>query len=205
MDGIDPMIIDSHQHFWKYNTNDYVWMEDWMTGLKTDHEPEELEPLMSEIGVTGTVAVQARQLVEETDYLLGLTRKHPWILGVVGWLDFAAPDLEEEIARYAQHEKLVGLRELIHDMDDPEYAISSVHRNAIGIIGTYDLAYDLLVRPAHIPAATQLVDSFPNQRFIVDHIAKPDIAGEEIEPWKSLIIELGRRPHVYCKLSGMAT
>lgn len=199
------MIIDAHQHFWNYNPTDYVWMEDWMHRLKSDHEPQDLKPLMDAIGVTGTVAVQARQMVRETDYLLHLAQQHDWILGVVGWFDFSASDLDETIQRYAENRKLVGVRELIHDMPDPEYAISDTHTNAIRIIERADLAYDLLLRPAHIPAAIKLVDRFPNQRFIVDHIAKPDISSHEIEPWKTRISALAQRPHVYCKLSGMVT
>lgn len=199
------MTIDAHQHFWKYNGSDYVWMEDWMSRLKSDHEPRHLKPLMDTVGIDGTVAVQARQMVSETDYLLDLAREHDWILGVVGWFDFSASDLEETIERYAENSQLVGVRELIHDMADPQYAISQTHTNAVRMIGNSHLAYDLLLRPTHIPSAIKLVDMFPNQRFIVDHIAKPDISGYEIEPWKTRITELAQRPNVYCKLSGMTT
>lgn len=199
------MIIDAHQHFWKYNSSDYVWMKEWMHRLKSDHEPQHLKPLIDEVGVTGTVAVQARQMARETDYLLDLAWRYDWILGVVGWFDFSSADLERNVERYAENSQLVGVRELIHDMADPEYATSQTHTNAIRIIGAVHLAYDLLLRPAHIPAATKLVDMFPNQRFIVDHIAKPDISGHQTEPWKTRITELARRPNVYCKLSGMVT
>jgi L-fuconolactonase len=199
------MIIDAHQHFWKYNPSDYVWMEDWMHVLKSDHEPQHLRPLIDAVGVSGTVAVQARQMISETDYLLELAGDHEWILGVVGWFDFSAGNLEETVENYAENSRLVGVRELIHDMADPEYAISRTHTNAIRIIGKSDLTYDLLLRPQHIAAAIKLVDLFPDQRFVVDHIAKPNIAANTMEPWKTQISILAERPNVYCKLSGMVT
>jgi L-fuconolactonase len=205
MNNSELPIIDAHQHFWKYNARDYVWMEEWMSVLRQDHEPTHLKPQMDSAGVTGTIAVQARQMEEETEYLLDLADKHPWICGVVGWVDFSAPDLGERINSFTRHEKLVGMRELIHDMLDPEYAVSELHMNGVGLVGRHGLTYDLLLRPMHIPAAIQLVDRFPNQRFVVDHIAKPEIATGVMEPWKTQIAELARRPHVFCKLSGMVT
>lgn len=205
LEGRSQMIIDAHQHFWKHNTSDYVWMEDWMHRLKSDHEPHHLKQLINKVDVSGTIAVQARQMIKETDYLLNLAAESKWILGVVGWFDFSAEDLEQTVERYAENSRLVGARELIHDMADPDYAISRTHTNAIRIIGESDLAYDLLLRPQHIPAAIKLVDMFPNQRFIVDHIAKPDISDHEIEPWKTQISLIAERPNVYCKLSGMVT
>ncbi len=198
-------MIDAHQHFWDYNDHDYVWMDETMAVLKQNHGPDRFVPLMDDIGVQGSIAVQARQMNRETSYLLDLASRNQWILGVVGWLDCTATDLEKQIERLAVHPALKGFRELIHDMPDTDYADSPAHRNAVKLLGTYDLSYDLLLKPPYLPAAIRLVDSLPDQRFIVDHIAKPAIASGEMEPWRGLITEIARRPNVYCKLSGMVT
>ena len=199
------MTVDAHQHFWSYNESDYVWMGEGMDILRHDHTPEDLAPLLRDAGVAGTVAVQARQMVQETEYLLALSHQYDWIHGVVGWLDFKSGNLEADLERYSGDDKLKGLRELIHDMPDPEYAVSRQHTEAIRRLGSYNLTYDLLLRPEHIEPATRLVDAFPRQLFVIDHIAKPDIAGGAIEPWRSAITEIAKREHVYCKLSGMVT
>lgn len=199
------MVVDAHQHFWKYNETDYPWMNERMEKLKADHTPEQLYPLLQEAGVDGTVAVQARQMAAETEYLLDLSHRHGWIVGVVGWFDFSSPDLDSELERYGDDSKLKGARELIHDMPDPEYAVSPDHLRAVGLLAQFGLTYDLLLRPEHIEPATRLVDRYPNQRFVIDHIAKPNIGQGELSPWRERITEIARRPNVYCKLSGMVT
>lgn len=199
------MVVDAHQHFWRYNDQDYVWMDDRMQILRKDHTPKDLSPLLTAAGVDGTVAVQARQMVAETDFLLHLSDRYDWILGVVGWFDFGSHGLEAEVERYSANPKLVGARELIHDMPDPEYAVTSEHHRAVGLLEQYGLSYDLLLRPEHIEPATRLVDMYPNQRFVIDHIGKPDIAGGALSPWRERMMEIARRQNVYCKLSGMVT
>ncbi|MFW6387819.1 MAG: amidohydrolase family protein [bacterium] len=199
------MTIDAHQHFWTYNDTDYTWIGETMAPLRRDHTPEDLLPQLRQVGVDGTVAVQARRLVRETDYLLALSDTHEWIRGVVGWVDFASDELEVQLEYYGAHANMKGVRELIHDMPDTDYAMSDVHRKAVGLLGRYGLTYDLLLRPQHIAAATRLVDLYPEQPFVIDHIAKPNIAAGEMSPWREHIEEIARRPHVYCKLSGMVT
>ena len=201
------MRIDSHQHFWDYAAYaaDYVWMSGEYGVLRRDFLPADLAPLLQEAGFDGTVAVQARELVVETDWLLGLADATPWILGVVGWVDICAPDAEPLVERYAAHPKLKGLRLLIHDRPDPEFAVSPVHVRGIGWLARHGLTYDLLLKPQHLGPATRLVDRFPGQQFVVDHIAKPDIAGGRLSPWREDIRELARRPNVFCKVSGLVT
>jgi L-fuconolactonase len=180
-------------------------MDDRMETLKADHTPEDLRPHLQEAGIDGTVAVQARQMVQETDYLLDISHRYNWVMGVVGWFDFNSESLEAQIEEYSSDPRLKGARELIHDMSDPEYAVSKEHVRAIGLLGEYGLTYDLLLRPQHIEPATRLVDRYPEQPFVIDHIAKPNIAQQELSPWRERMIEIGRRPNVYCKLSGMVT
>lgn len=197
--------IDAHQHFWNYNDDDYMWMTGPLKMLARDFSPDHLKPLLDESGFDGTVAVQARQMLQETEYLLSLSEAHPWIFGVVGWFDFASEDLEKDLERIGAHPKLKGVRELIHDMPDAEYAVSDPHVRGITALRRYGLTYDLLLKPPHLPAATKLVDMFPDQPFVVDHIAKPLIKDGVFEPWRSGMQNLAKREHVCCKLSGMVT
>ena len=202
-------IIDAHQHFWRYNEREYDWMSENQGVLKRDHLPDELAGLMAAAGVGGTVAVQARRTLDETSWLLELAAEHEFIRGVVGWVDFTAADLEATLDRLSANPLLKGVRELIHDMPDPEYATSSTHVAGVRAAGRAGLSYDLLLKPPHLEPATRLVDLLPEQRFVVDHIAKPDIANGRasgrLEPWAGDICELALRPNVYCKLSGLVT
>ncbi len=201
------MRIDAHQHFWDYEAHpaDYVWMRGEYGALRRGFLPADLAPLLRATGVDGTVAVQARELVGETDWLLELADATPWILGVVGWVDICAPDAEPVIARYAAHPKLKGLRMLIHDRPDVEFAVSPAHVRGLGWLARHGLSYDLLLRPEHLGPATRLVDRLPDQPFVIDHLAKPDIAGGVLSPWREDIREIARRPNVFCKVSALVT
>jgi L-fuconolactonase len=201
------MRIDSHQHFWTFagHETEYVWMTGDYAVLGRDYDPEALRPLLAAAGFGGTIAVQAREMRKETDYLLQLAATYSEIKGVVGWLDLCEPNIQQELERYADQSKLKGLRMLIHDRPDPDFAISGAHVNGVSKLSKFGLTYDLLLKPPHLPAAIQLVDRLPNQMFVVDHIAKPDIRNKVMEPWRSLVRDLGRRPNVYCKLSSVIT
>ncbi len=201
------MRIDSHQHFWTFtgNETDYVWMTGDYAVLGRDYGVEALRPLLKASGFEGTIAVQAREMRKETDYLLQLAANHAEIKGVVGWLDLCALGIEHELAEYADQKKLKGLRMLIHDRADLDFAISEPHLNGVSKLASFGLTYDLLLKSPHLPAAIKLVDRLPNQMFVVDHIAKPDIKNQIMEPWRNLMQDLARRPNVYCKLSSVIT
>ena len=201
------MKIDSHQHFWKFfgNEKDYVWMMDEYSLLKKNFDPEDLIPLLNLVDFDGTVAVQAREMPKENDYLLDLAKKFDFIKGVVGWLDLCDPKIENYLERYDDQPKLKGLRMLIHDRLDLEFASSPNHVRGVGLLERHGLTYDLLLKPQHIRASTALVDHLPNQKFVIDHIAKPDIKMGLFEPWGKEIAALAERPNVYCKLSSLIT
>lgn len=204
-------ILDAHQHFWAYNTREYGWMGPGMDALRRDHLPAELEPQLRDVGVVGTVAVQARRALTETDWLLRLAEEHGFIRGVVGWVDLRDSDLPNRLERLATHPRMVGIRELLHDMPDPDFATSPEHVRAVALLAPLDLAYDLLVRAPQLPAAIRLVDRFPEQRFILDHIAKPIMTpGSRPDDdanlaWARGLRTLAERPNVTCKLSGLVT
>ncbi len=197
--------IDAHQHFWIYNPADYGWMTSDMAALWRDFLPGDLQTLLDGAGMDASVAVQARRMVEETAWLLELAERHPSILGVVGWVDFDSESLEPQLEGFAAHPKMKGVRELIHDMADDDYALSDVHVRAMALLESHRLTYDLLLKPPHLRPATALVDRFPNQPFVVDHIAKPDIRSGAMAPWDRDLRALAERPNVHCKLSGMVT
>jgi L-fuconolactonase len=201
------MKIDAHHHIWNYvgYETDYVWMTDDFSVLKHDFSMVDFEPLLNSMGYQGAVAVQAREMVAETDFLLAAAGANPMIKAVVGWLDLCSADVERQLEHYSGHPKLMGLRMLIHDREDVDFAVSVPHLNGTSKLEKFNLTYDLLLKPPHLPAAIKLVDALPNQKFVVDHIAKPDIKNQVFEPWLTGIKSIARRPNVYCKLSSVIT
>ena len=200
------MKIDSHQHYWHFNTADYGWMGEDMSGIKRDFLPTDLLPELKSIDFDGSVAVQARQSLEETNWLLQLADEHPHIKGVVGWLDLQSEQAEEQIAAFAKHPKAVGVRHVIHDEEDIDFMLRPAFIRGVQLLEKYHLAYDILIFPTHLANTIEFVKQFSEkQTFVVDHIAKPLIKDGIVSPWKEDIAALATFPNVYCKLSGMVT
>lgn len=201
------MRLDSHQHFWNYTANpdDFPWMTDSLQALKRNYLPTDLAPLRADAGIDGTIAVQARELEAETDFLLQLAAGDPSIRGVVGWVDLCEPDIEARLERWSGNPVLKGFRMLIHDRENPDFADSKDHARGVGKLGRFGLTYDLLLRTIHLPSALRLVDRFPDQPFVIDHIAKPAMDGSDWPEWETGIRDIAQRPHVLCKLSGLVT
>jgi L-fuconolactonase len=199
------MRIDSHQHFWHYNPLQHTWMTAGMDVLKKDFLPHDLAPLLEANSIAGTIAVQARQSREETDWLLALAGGNEFIKGVVGWVDLRSPKVHDELMLFSGNRKLVGVRHVVHDEADDDFMMQPAFVNGIASLEAFNLTYDLLLFPKHIPVALKLVELFPEQPFVVDHIAKPFIKNRVFSPWKEDLIELAKHPNVYCKLSGMVT
>jgi L-fuconolactonase len=200
------MKIDSHQHYWYYNLKDYGWMGDNMSVIKRDFLPSDLLPELENINFDGSVAVQARQNMEETNWLLKLADEFPYIKGVVGWLDLQSETVETEIQKFAAHPKAVGARHVIHDEEDDNFMLRPEFIRGVKLLEKYNLAYDILIFPKHLQNTIKFVREFSeNQTFIIDHIAKPFIKDGFLTPWKEEMTELAKIPNVYCKLSGMVT
>ncbi len=197
--------IDSHQHFWHYNSDDYPWMDESRAALRVDYLPPDLQPLMAASGIDGTVAVQARQIQIETDYLLELADRYDFIRGVVGWVDMRADGVEAQLEQYAAQPRMVGLRHIVHDEADDRFMLGGTFLRGLAKLKAFDLSYDLLLFPRHLPVAINVVKQFPNQRFVLDHIAKPFIKDGILEPWESDIRRLAAFDNVWCKVSGMVT
>lgn len=199
------MRIDSHQHFWIYEAPEYPWIDESKYALKRDYLPSDLEPLMAFNSIDGTVAVQARQNLRETDFLLDLADSCGFIRGVVGWVDLRAEDIEAQLERFAPHPRLVGVRHIVHDEADDRFMLGGSFLDGLALLQQYKLTYDLLLYPRHLRVAIDVVKRFPDQPFTLDHIAKPFIKDGIIEPWASEIRELASYENVWCKVSGLVT
>jgi L-fuconolactonase len=200
-----PERIDAHQHFWQYNPAAHAWMTDAMAALKHDHLPEDLEPLLASLGFDGCIAVQASQSLEETRWLLELADQNDFIRGVVGWVDLRSPELPGQLEQFAVHPRLVGVRHIVQDEPDDHFMLRDDFRRGIAQLAECGLTYDVLVYPRQLPAAIKLVEEFPQQRMVLDHIAKPGIAEGKVASWEDGIREIARMPNICCKLSGMVT
>jgi L-fuconolactonase len=180
-------------------------MTDQMGILKQDYLPRDLDPLLAGIQFDGCISVQARQNLEETRWLLELAEHHPFIKGVVGWVDLRSEQLAAQLDRFARCPKLVGVRHVVHDEPDDNFMLRPEFRRGIAQLRTFNLTYDLLLFPKHLAPAAQLVEEFPEQPFVLDHIAKPGIAEGSVSPWREDLQTLAQFPNVFCKLSGMVT
>lgn len=200
------MRIDSHQHFWKYNSSDYIWMSDEHQVIKRDFLPDDLQPLLDANGINGTIAVQARQMLKENDFLLDLAANHSMIKGVVGWIPLCDPRVEDHLAKYAVQKKIVGFRHVLHDEADDQFILRADFNEGIKALSRYSLCYDLLIFEHHLPQTIEFVDKHPNLSMVVDHIAKPRIKKNAFDhTWAENIKQLAKRSNVSCKLSGMVT
>lgn len=199
------MHIDAHQHFWIYKPEEYDWIDQSMARLRRDFLPGDLGPERQKAGFQGSIAVQARQSLEETRWLLELADGDPSIMGVVGWVDLRSSEVHSQLATFARNSKLVGVRHIVQSEPDDHFLLREEFLRGIGMLEEFNLTYDILIYPKHLPVAAQLVERFPKQRFVLDHLAKPHIKAGEIEPWATGIRRLAEFPNVYCKLSGLVT
>ncbi|MCW3805856.1 amidohydrolase family protein [Plebeiibacterium marinum] len=199
------MVIDSHHHFWKYNTAEFGWIDDRMSRIRRDFLPGDLLSEIKEAGVEGVVTVQARQSLLETDWLLEVAKAHDFIRGVVGWLPIQNGDFYKWLERYCCYQKLVGLRHVVQDEPDERFILGRNFNEGIKKITEAGLVYDILVFDKHLPCVIEFVKSHPNQLFVLDHIAKPKIREGYLSPWKENMKQLAALDNVYCKISGMVT
>jgi L-fuconolactonase len=199
------MRIDTHQHFWRYNSEEFGWIDDSTAALRRDFLPHDLEPELAAAGFDGSIAVQARQTLEETRWLIDLAASSPFILGVVGWVDLRSPDVRLHLEEFAGNPKLLGIRHIVQSEPDDRFLLQPDFLRGITVLEEFDLTYDILIYPKHLPVAAEFVQRFPRQRFVLDHLAKPPIKSGDLHPWDSGVRELARFPNVFCKLSGLMT
>ena len=199
------MRIDAHQHFWRYNPAEYDWIDDSMASLRRDFLPADLRMEIDRAAIDACIAVQARQSIEETRWLLDLADRHPFIAGVVGWIDLQADEVAAQLGEFAARSKLIGVRHIVQSEPDDRFMQRPAFRRGIAQLADFDLTYDILIYPKHLASAAELVAQFPRQRFVLDHLAKPDIRAGEMSEWERGIRTLAGFPHVFCKVSGLVT
>ena len=200
-----PARIDAHQHFWRYRPETHAWITETMPQLKRDFLPADLQPVLAAAGYDGSVAVQAQQSGAETEWLLQLAEQHAFIRGVVGWVDLCAPDVTDVLRRLAAHPRLRGVRHVVQDEPDERFMLRPEFIRSIATLAQFRLTYDILIYARQLPAAVELVQRFPQQRFVLDHIGKPEIRDRHISVWRDGMRALAAHRNVSCKLSGMVT
>jgi L-fucono-1,5-lactonase len=199
------MRIDAHQHFWQYNAVRHSWITEEMSLLKRDFIPENLDDDRKANNIDATIAVQADQSEEETLFLLQLAQRHSSIAGVVGWVDLCSPHAAKRLKHFWQFDKLCGFRHLAQDEPDDRFLVRPDFLRGIASLREFSFTYDILIYPDQLPAALELVAHFPEQKFVIDHIAKPEIKSRSRAGWAVLMQNIAAKPNVYCKLSGLVT
>ena len=199
------MKIDAHQHFWRYTAAEYEWIDDNMHTIRRDFLPETLAPILAANGVSGTVAIEARQTLKETNWLLQLADRQPLIKGVVGWVPLADPNVGDTLALFAQNQRFKGVRHVIQGETDPTFLEGAAFNRGIKECTKLRLVYDVLILARQLPATIKFIDQHPDQVFVLDHIAKPVVQGTPPVEWVKNIRELARRENISCKFSGVVT
>lgn len=197
--------IDAHHHLWRYSPEEYGWIDESMRELGRDFLPGDLTAAMGSAKIDGTVAVQARQTLEETRWLLELADQTDAIRGVVGWAPIAAPDFSMALEEFAGRPKLKGLRHVIQAEPDESFILREDFNRGLRTMRESGLVYDILIFERHLPRTIEFVDLHPDQVFVLDHIAKPRIREGAMEPWATKMRELAQRQNVFCKVSGLVT
>lgn len=199
------MRLDAHHHFWVYRDSDYGWIGKGMEAIRRDFTPSDLKPLLRRNGFDGSVLVQVRQSLEETESFLRLADENDFIRGVVGWVDLRSARVRFDLERFSEHPRFVGVRHVVQDEPDDRFLLRDDFLRGVALLKDFGLTYDILVFHRQLPAVLEFVPRFPEYRLVLDHIGKPAIARGELEPWASAIRKLGRFENLYCKLSGMVT
>lgn len=197
-------MIDAHVHFWKYNKIKDAWITDQMKLLQKDFLPQHLQPVLKENKIDGVIAVQADQSENETEFLLDLAKNNAEIKGIVGWTDLQNENLEEKLLYYSKYNIIKGFRHIVQS-ESPGFFQNNRFLIGIKALQVFGFSYDILIYENQLKEAIEFVNKFTNQKFIIDHCAKPPIKNKRINEWKNLMNEIGKNENVYCKLSGLIT
>lgn len=196
--------IDAHQHFWKFDPVRDSWIDETMQNIQRDFLPEDLLPLLQQNKFSGCVAVQASQSEDETNFLVNLAAKNDFIKGVVGWVDLRGVIIEERLHHFSSNKIIKGFRHVVQGESD-DFMLRKDFQNGISALKQFNFTYDILIFHRQLPAAIELINQFPDQPFVIDHIAKPNIKSGDILSWKKGIQEIAKAQNVWCKISGMVT
>lgn len=198
--------IDSHQHFWRYDPIRDNWITSNMSVIARDFLPADLFPILQKNGIDGSVLVQTCHMEEDNRFMLELAEQNDFIKGVVGWVNLQSIRVEDKLKYYHdRHPKMKGFRHVLQSDPDDQLMLRDSFKRGISLLDKYNFTYDILIYPKHLTYAAQLVAEFPDQKFVLDHLAKPQIKTKEIASWKKDIEALSKNSNVYCKVSGMLT
>jgi L-fuconolactonase len=198
--------IDSHQHFWKYDPVRGAWITPEMYKIQRDFMPGDLQPVLEQNGIDGCVLVQVDQSEDENDFMYDLAKAHDFIKGIVGWIDLRYPDVEQRLEYYKKYPKLKGFRHILQGEHDRALMLKPSFKRGIALLEKHGYTYDILIYPDQLGYTSEFVAHFPNQPFVLDHIAKPHIKDRYItEEWKAAIRAVAAHENLYCKISGMVT
>ncbi|WP_183572365.1 amidohydrolase family protein [Mucilaginibacter sp. X5P1] len=197
--------IDSHQHFWKYDPVEYDWIDDSMAVIRKDFLPGDLEPVLKSNGFDGCIIVQSHQSEQENDFQLANADNYNFIKGVVGWVDLQSANIGERLTYYNQFEKMKGFRHVLQGEPQRDMMLQSAFLHGISLLKKYNYTYDILIFPDQLKYTAKFVAQFPDQPFVIDHIAKPNIKQAEIADWEKDIKAVAQFENVFCKVSGMVT
>ena len=198
-------MIDSHQHFWQVGRFDYPWMTSDLGVLYRDYLPAELEPILKSNDIEKTVLVQASTSVAESRWLLNLADENSFIAGVVGWVDLMSPEIDAQLEELTAHPRFKGVRHLVESEPNDDWLIQPAVLSGLRRLSNYGLSYDLLVYTRHLKHVPQIAESCPDLALVIDHLAKPPIAKNEIHEWSRAFKPLAAYPNISCKLSGLVT
>ena len=199
------MIIDTHQHFWYYNPVNHDWIDNEMATIRRDFLPEDLKQVYKEHDITGCIAVQADQTLEENSFLLNLAAEHDFIKGVIGWVDFQSDSVQNELEYYAEMPLMKGYRHVVQGEPDNSFLLRKSFLNGISKLKNTGAVYEILVFSHQLPAVLEFIKLFPEQQFVIDHMAKPYIKEGYIDSWALLMRAIAKHENVSCKISGMIT
>ena len=197
--------IDAHQHFWKYDPVRDKWITNEMAILQKDFLPEHLQPILEQNKFDGCIAVQTDSSETETTFLLDLANKNDFIKGVVSWIDLLSENIEERLQYYKQFKNLKGFRHILQGEKDRALMLQPDFTRGIKALDPFNYTYDILIFPDQLGYTQKLVSMFPEQKFVIDHIAKPEIKNNKIEDWKKNMLAIAKNQNVYCKISGLVT
>jgi L-fucono-1,5-lactonase len=199
------MRIDTHQHFWFYDAGRHGWIDASMSRIRNDFLPQDLAPLLNDNNIDGCISVEAHSSEDETNFLLNLAQSNDFIKGIIGWVDLLSGNVQQRLKHFSSFEKFKGVRHAVQSEADINFMLRDDFQKGLSKLKEFDLIYEILIFPQYLPAAVACVKKHAEQKFILNHIAKPFIRDKKTEPWAQHIRDLAQNPNVFCKLSGMVT
>ncbi|MFT5885229.1 MAG: L-fuconolactonase [Arcticibacterium sp.] len=198
------MKIDAHQHFWNYDPINFSWINDEMAAIRKNFLPEDLKPILEKNGFGGSILIQVNQDETENDIFLRFAEENEFIKGVVGWIDLKASNLEDKLTHYAQYPKMKGFRHIAQSEPD-DFLMDQSFIDAVAKFPNYNFTYDILVFERQLKSVLHFVRQLPNNKLIIEHIAKPNIKEKSVTRWSNYMQAISKHENVYVKVSGMVT